>query len=120
MNQPVHRGDLFYANLGVGVGSEQSGYRPVVIIQNNTGNHYSPTVIVAAITSKVEKPRRLPTHAYIDESALKTPSVALLEQLRTLDKKRLTKYIGALNCRQISDIDCSLAISIDLAKFYNC
>ena len=86
MNKTYLRGDMYYADLGRGIGSEQEGYRPVVIIQNNTGNKYSPTVIVAAISSKVDTKAKLPTHYLLKaESGLELPSLVLLEQLRTID-----------------------------------
>ena len=94
MSRTYLRGDMYYADLGRGVGSEQEGYRPVVIIQNNTGNRHSPTVIVAAISSKVGVKPKLPTHYFINaENGLDLPSIVLMEQLRTLDKRRLAKYI---------------------------
>lgn len=88
MAKPYYRGELYYADLGKGIGSEQEGYRPVVIIQNNMGNKYSPTVIVAPVTTNHDAKAKLPTHCYIgEESGLDTSSVILLEQLRTIDKK---------------------------------
>lgn len=111
----IIRGDIFYADLGKGLGSEQKGYRPVLIIQNNVGNRYSPTVIIASITSKVGVKAKLPTHYYINtESGLEAPSVVLLEQIRTIDKKRLDSYIGHLNDKHIMEINNALAISIGL------
>lgn len=90
MNHTYLRGDMYYADLGRGIGSEQEGYRPVVIVQNNVGNKHSPTVIIASITSKPRK-AKLPTHYYIDaEDGLELPSIVLLEQLRTVDKSLLT------------------------------
>ena len=91
----VKRGDIFYADLSPVVGSEQGGIRPVIIIQNDIGNRYSPTVIVAAITSQINK-AKLPTHVEIssEEYGLNRDSVVLLEQIRTLDKKRLKEKIG--------------------------
>ena len=90
MNHTYLRGDMYYADLGHGIGSEQEGYRPVVIIQNNVGNKHSPTVIIASITSKKDAKPKLPTHYYIDaENGLELPSIVLLEQLRTVDKRRL-------------------------------
>ena len=84
MNHTYLRGDMYYADLGRGIGSEQEGYRPVVIIQNNVGNKHSPTVIIASITSKTGVKAKLPTHYYIDaEDGLELPSIVLLEQLRT-------------------------------------
>lgn len=87
MNRTYLRGDMYYADLGRGIGSEQEGYRPVLILQNNTGNKYSPTVIVAAISSKVDAKAKLPTHYLLKaENGLELPSLVLLEQLRTIDK----------------------------------
>ena len=91
MNATYLRGELYYADLSKGVGSEQEGYRPVLIIQNDVGNKYSPTVIVAAVTSKVGVKPKLPTHYFLEAGTigLTAPSIVLLEQLRTLDKRRL-------------------------------
>ncbi len=101
MKHTYLRGDIYYADLGHGVGSEQEGCRPVVIIQNNVGNKYSPTVIVASITSKAGEKAKLPTHYYIDTGGdLKLPSIVLLEQLRTIDKRRLGNFIGHLSEKQ--------------------
>ena len=100
MNHTYLRGDMYYADLGRGIGSEQEGYRPVVIIQNNVGNKHSPTVIIASITSKTGVKAKLPTHYYIDaEDGLELPSVVLLEQLRTVDKRRLGNFIGIFTLR---------------------
>ena len=111
------RGDIYFADLGRGVGSEQEGYRPVVIIQNNIGNKHSPTVIVAAITSKTEIKPRLPTHYNIGTmDGLGVPSIILLEQLRTIDKRRLYGYIGHLSEDHIAGMDHALAVSIDLIE----
>lgn len=115
MNRTYLRGDLYYADLGSGVGSEQEGHRPVVIIQNNVGNKHSPTVIIAAITSKAGVKAKLPTHYYIHGgNGLELPSIVLLEQIRTIDKRRLTGYIGRLDEKHIRGIDHALAISIGL------
>ena len=94
----VKRGDIFYADLSPVVGSEQGGIRPVLVVQNDVGNKYSPTVIAAAITSKINK-AKLPTHIEIDaaEYGLKCDSVILLEQVRTIDKQRLREKIGRLD-----------------------
>lgn len=109
------RGDMYYADLGRGIGSEQKGYRPVLIIQNNVGNKHSPTVIIAAITSRVGVKAKLPTHYYVNtESGLEAPSIVLLEQIRTIDKKRLDSHIGHLSDTHINDIDKALAISVGL------
>lgn len=115
MSQTYLRGDLYYADLGKGVGSEQEGCRPVVIIQNDIGNRYSPTVIVAAISSKVGAKAKLPTHYYLAaENGLKLPSIVLSEQLRTIDKRRLTEYIGHMSELQMRGIDKTLSVSIGL------
>lgn len=120
MDKTYLRGDMYYADLGKGIGSEQEGRRPVVIIQNNIGNRYSPTVIVAAITAKAGIIAKLPTHYYIGaEDGLERPSVVLLEQLRTIDKRRLQNYIGRLNERHIDGLNHALAISIDIINKIN-
>ena len=117
MNHTYLRGDMFYADLGHGIGSEQEGYRPVVIIQNNVGNKHSPTVIIASITSKKDAKPKLPTHYYIDaESGLELPSIVLLEQLRTVDKRRLDDFIGHLSEKHIQGINHALAVSIGLIE----
>ncbi len=117
MNQTYLRGDMYYADLGQGVGSEQEGYRPVVIIQNNVGNRHSPTVIIASITSKKDAKPKLPTHYYIDaEDGLELPSIVLLEQLRTVDKRRLNDFIGHLSEKHIQGINHALAVSIGLIE----
>ena len=115
MNHIFTRGEMYYADLGQGIGSEQEGNRPVLIIQNDVGNKYSPTVIVAAITSKSDAKAKLPTHYYLDaESGLEVPSIILFEQLRTIDKKRLSSYIGKLDEQHIPGINHCLSVSIGL------
>ena len=111
----VKRGDIFYADLSPVIGSEQGGIRPVIIIQNDIGNKYSPTVIVAAITSQINK-AKLPTHVEIssEEYGLNKDSVILLEQIRTIDKKRLREKIGCLDKNMMLKIDNSLQISLGL------
>ena len=117
MAKQYYRGELYYADLGKGIGSEQEGYRPVVIIQNNVGNKYSPTVIIAPVTTDHEAKAKLPTHCHIGaESGLDAPSVILLEQLRTIDKKRLGHLIGRLNRKNLRQLNHALAISIQLAE----
>ena len=109
------RGEIYFAHLGTGIGSEQRGRRPVIIIQNDIGNKYSPTVIVAAITSEVKHKGNLPVHHMIGPvDGLKKDSYILLEQIRTIDKKRLDRYIGKIPEKHIIDIDNALAISIGL------
>ena len=115
MNRTYLRGDMYYADLGHGIGSEQEGYRPVVIIQNDVGNKHSPTVIIASITSKKDAKPKLPTHYDIGiEAGLELPSIVLLEQLRTVDKRRLSEFIGHLPEKHIQGINHALAISIGL------
>lgn len=117
MNHTYLRGDMYFADLGQGIGSEQEGYRPVVIIQNNVGNKHSPTVIIASITSKKDAKPKLPTHYYIDaENGLELPSIVLLEQLRTVDKRRLGDFIGHLSEKHIYGINHALAVSIGLIE----
>ncbi len=115
--QTYLRGDLYYANLNPVVGSEQAGRRPVVIIQNDAGNRYSPTVIVAPVTSKQDVKPKLPTHCFIPAgSVLKLPSIVLLEQLRTIDKRRLEDYIGKIDGTYMKELDRALAVSIGLTN----
>ena len=111
----IRRGDIYYADLSPVVGSEQGGIRPVLIVQNNVGNRYSPTVIAAAITSKMGK-TRLPTHidVYADRVGLAKDSVILLEQIRTIDKKRLCGYMGSVTLNDQKRIDKALRISLGL------
>ena len=120
MENTYLRGGMYYANLEPGVGSEQNGHRPVVIIQNNVGNKHSPTVIVAAITAKVGVKAKLPTHYYIGaEDGLEQPSIVLLEQLRTIDKHRLDSYIGQMSSKHIDGVNHALAVSLDLIHKIN-
>ncbi|HZK22620.1 MAG TPA: type II toxin-antitoxin system PemK/MazF family toxin [Atopostipes sp.] len=110
----IKRGEVYYADLSPVVGSEQGGVRPVLILQNNVGNKYSPTVIVAAITSKIDK-SRVPTHVAIGkDKGLTDDSVALLEQIRTIDKQRLTDKITHLNDDIMKEVDKALKISIGI------
>lgn len=115
MTMAVKRGDIFYADLSPTVGSEQGGIRPVIVIQNDLGNKYSPTVIVAAITSKIIK-AKLPTHVEISAEAygLNRDSVVLLEQIRTIDKKRLREKIGHMTDEDMKKIQEALKISLGL------
>lgn len=115
MTTVVKRGDIFYADLSPVVGSEQGGIRPVIIIQNDIGNKYSPTVIVAAITSQINK-AKLPTHVEIssEDYGLNKDSVVLLEQIRTLDKRRLKEKIGHMTDIDMSKVDDALLISVGL------
>ena len=117
----INRGDIFYAVLNEDVvGSEQTGIRPVVILQNNVGNLYSPTVIIAPITSKVKVKSKLPTHIFIDEKSNGLPkdSLILLEQIRVIDKSRIRNYIGHIGNNDMKEIDIGIiiALGIDLNK----
>ena len=111
----IKRGDIFYADLRPVVGSEQGGVRPVLIIQNDVGNRHSPTVICAAITSKMNK-AKLPTHIEIDASSygIEKDSVILLEQLRTIDKKRLKDKVFHLDQTMLDRVNHALEISLEL------
>lgn len=109
----VRRGEIYYADLSPVVGSEQGGFRPVLIIQNNVGNHYSSTTIVAAITSKEAK-AGLPTHVHTATSGLERKSVVMLEQIRTIDKSRLLEYVGKLDKKNMQQVDQALIISLGL------
>lgn len=115
--QTVSRGDIFYANLNPVIGSEQGGVRPVLILQNDIGNKYSPTTIVAAITSKIKK-AKLPTHVELDSSSfdLEKDSVILLEQVRTIDKRRLKEKVAHLDDETMEKIDQALQISLGLVE----
>lgn len=111
----VKKGDIYYADLSPVVGSEQGGVRPVLIVQNDVGNRYSPTVIAAAITSQKEK-SRLPTHILLNNACcgLSQDSVVLLEQIRTIDKKRLKEKMGCLGGNVMNDVNRALSISFGL------
>ena len=117
MESNVRRGDIFYADLSPVVGSEQGGTRPVLIVQNDTGNRHSPTVIAAAITSQMGK-ARLPTHITVPgrEVGLAKDSVILLEQIRTLDKSRLRERMGHLGQEAMNAVDSALAVSFGLPQ----
>ena len=114
MRKAFRRGDLFYADLNPVVGSEQGGIRPVLVIQNDVGNHFSPTVVAAAITSRKAK-NSLPTHILLENvPGLAPTSLLLLEQLRTIDRKRLRGYIGRISKEKMLEVDAALAISIGI------
>lgn len=114
----VRRGYVFFADLSPVIGSEQGGVRPVLVVQNNVGNRYSPTVIVAAITSQINK-AKLPTHVELNsrEYNLDRDSVVLLEQIRTIDKQRLQNKITELDEPIMQQVDDSLSISLGLIEF---
>ena len=111
----IRRGDIYYADLSPVVGSEQGGIRPVLIVQNNVGNRFSPTAIAAAITSQQSK-ANLPTHIslHADSSGLAKDSVVLLEQVRTIDKKRLKEKMGTVDENSMNEINNAISISFGL------
>ncbi|MBE6935500.1 MAG: type II toxin-antitoxin system PemK/MazF family toxin [Ruminococcaceae bacterium] len=113
----VRRGDIYFADLSPVVGSEQGGIRPVLIVQNNVGNRHSPTVIAAAITSQINK-ARLPTHIELSGQSfgLTRDSVVLLEQIRTIDKRRLLERMGKLDEGVMNRVDEALAVSFGLGE----
>ena len=114
----VKRGDIFYADLSPVIGSEQGGVRPVLVVQNDIGNRFSPTVIAAAITSQINK-AKLPTHIEVSaqDYGLSKDSVVLLEQVRTIDKKRLKEKIGHLDSMTMRRVDDALEVSLGLSGF---
>lgn len=113
----IRRGELYYADLSPVVGSEQGGVRPVLVVQNDVGNKYSPTVIAAAVTSKINK-AKLPTHIELNATdyGLSKDSVVLLEQIRTLDKRRLKERIGTLPVSTMKLVNAALLISLGFAE----
>ena len=112
MNQ-FKRGEIYYADLSPAIGSEQDGIRPVIILQNDMGNKHSPTTIVAAITSSKSK-HHLPTHVRIMEDILKSDSIVLLEQIRTIDKCRLGEYVGKVSKTTMGKIDHAIIPSLGI------
>ncbi len=117
MEHKIKRGDIYYADLSPVVGSEQGGIRPVLIVQNDIGNRHSPTVIAAAITSQVNK-AKMPTHITLGAKnfGLTKDSVVLMEQIRTLDKKRLREKMGTLDADHMRQIDQAIAVSFGLGE----
>lgn len=114
MSLEVRRGEMYFADLSPTLGSEQSGFRPILIIQNDKGNQHSPTVVVAAITGKPKK-TTLPTHCMLPAfRGLSIPSVVLCEQIRTIDKSRLQTYIGTLDEVSMRGIDRAIAVSMGI------
>ena len=110
----ARRGDIYLANLAPVVGSEQGGIRPVLVIQNDVGNWHSPTIIVAIITSQI-KNQYLPTHVLLNLTCgLPRESMAMLEQIRTIDKKRIYKYVGQVDRDQMRAVDAALKVSMGL------
>ena len=117
MDRTIKRGDVFYAELNPVVGSEQGGTRPVLIISNDIGNSHSPTVIIAAITGRTQTKAKLPTHTEVkDIEGLDRDSIILLEQIRTIDKKRLKSHMGTMPDNIMARVDKALAISLAMTK----
>jgi len=115
MMKEIKRGDIYYAALDPVVGSEQGGTRPALILQNDAGNKFSPTVIVAAITGKPKK--KLPTHVQVNISELPKNSIVLLEQIRTIDKQRLCEFIVHLNNTQKKKVEQAIDVSLGMSYF---
>ena len=111
----IKRGQIYLADLSEGYGSEQGGVRPVLVIQNNKGNKYSPTLIVACITSRYGHKHHLPTHYYIPDTAgLKHRSIVMMEQIKVIDKTRIIKYIGCVSPRFMNILDKRIMISLGI------
>ena len=115
MNRKIMRGEIYYADLSPVVGSEQGGVRPVLVLQNNIGNKHSPTVVVAAITSRFGKPK-LPTHVRVGSEHLEKDSIVLLEQIRTIDKRRIAEYIGEATAVEMELIENALLVSVGMDR----
>ena len=115
-----YRGDIYLADLGPFFGSEQGGTRPVLVLQNNTGNYYCPTLIIAPLTSRFWKKRLQPTHCILNNvDGIECPSMALLEQIKTIDKCRVKKYLGKISPEQTRVVDDALQISLGLKPLNN-
>lgn len=112
----VKKGEVYYADLSPNIGSEQGGVRPVIIIQNDVGNFYSPTTIVALVTSRFKK-KMIPTHIRVKAACLPKKSIVMLEQIRTIDKSRLTEKVGEVNKTTLEKINKGLCISLDCQKW---
>ena len=121
MNGLYYRGELYFTDFGVGLGSEQMGVRPAVIIQNDIGNQYGTTVIVAPITTDRPKKANLPTHVYLEaEAGLTVPSIILAEQIRTISKDRLLKHIGTLSVARMREVNSALLVSVGVRERKGC
>ena len=117
-NWVYRRGDIYCADLNPVIGSEQGGTRPVVVIQNDTGNKHAPTLIVATVTSRIKKKEQMPTHYLIEGNpAFTEPSVVMVEQIRTIDKSRIGSYLGKASSSEMKGIDKALHISLNLRYF---
>ena len=119
MNENISRGQIYLADLEPTIGSEQGGARPVLILQNDIGNRHSPTTIIAAITSRIYTKHILPTHyMFPSSSGLTHDSIALLEQIRVIDKSRILKYLGTLTPNDMINIDQKIVISLGINNYY--
>lgn len=113
-----HRGEVYYADLDPVIGHEQGGIRPVLIIQNDTGNYHSPTIIVIAVTRRTFKKPKQPTHVVLDDAKGLAPSLFMSEVIRTIDKRRVQSYVGRLTREQMKRVNAALLVSVGLDKDY--
>ena len=113
-----HRGEVYYADLDPVIGHEQGGIRPVLIIQNDTGNYHSPTIIVIAVTRRTFKKPKQPTHVVLDDAQGLAPSLFMSEVVRTIDKRRVQSYVGRLTREQMKRVNAALLVSVGLDKDY--
>ena len=113
-----HRGEVYYADLDPVIGHEQGGIRPVLIIQNDTGNYHSPTIIVIAVTRRTFKKPKQPTHVVLDDAQGLAPSLFMSEVIRTIDKRRVQSYVGRLTKEQMRRVNAALLVSVGLDKDY--
>ena len=114
MERNIKRGDIYYVDFGVTIGSVQGRLRPVVVLQNDTGNYHSPTIIIATITSKVNKKRQMPTHIVFSMEGLAKESIVQLEQITTIDKSQIINYVGTMPGNVMKQIDKAVKISLAL------
>lgn len=118
MHNQIYRGEIYYADLEPSFGSEQGGIRPVLVVQNDIGNKYSPTTIIVAITARIHSKQNLPTHHRISASVgLKSDSIVLVEQIRTIDKARLRDYVGSVSYNDMKQIESKLIVSLGINKY---
>lgn len=113
-----HRGEVYYADLDPVIGHEQGGIRPVLVIQNDTGNYHSPTIIVIAVTRRTFKKPKQPTHVVLDDAQGLAPSLFMSEVIRTIDKRRVQSYVGRLTREQMKRVNAALLVSVGLDKDY--
>lgn len=113
-----HRGEVYYADLNPVIGHEQGGIRPVLVIQNDTGNYYSPPIIVIAVTRRTFKKPKQPTHVVLDDAQGLAPSLFMSEVVRTIDKRRVQSYVGRLTKEQMRRVNAALLVSVGLDKDY--